>query len=870
MKFKFDKHLDYQKEAVEAIVDIFDTGRNTLAGEPEFQLHAQQPVVANELDMDAGQISRNVELIQERNRIEKGDRTLGLTDHNYTIEMETGTGKTYVYLRTALELNKRYGLKKFIVLVPSVAIREGVMKTIQQTKEHFIDMYGQGIDEFEYSSDKLSRVRDFAQGINVQMMVMTIQSFNKDANVMRQTPDRFHGERPLDIIAATNPVVIMDEPQNMESDLSKSAINDLNPLFKLRYSATHKKLHNLMYRLTPVDAYRRGLVKRIEVYGAEPADSESFMMKIKTIESKPGTSPRARVMLEAQTASGDYTIKETLIKPGDDLRRKTKNDKYKGLLVNDVNARENRVELSNGKHYYLEADTNENKEAIFRTQIRETIRAHMDKQRSVGDDIKVLSLFFIDKVDNYIHGDSMIRTIFEEEYSKLSANYEHFTNTLAHTVHNGYFAQTGSKSNRVAKDSTTGRSQADKEAYDLIMKDKERLLSMDESVSFIFTHSALNEGWDNPNVFQICTLNETTSSVKKRQEIGRGMRLARNVTGDQIKDEQVNTLAVIANESYREFVASLQSEYVAAGYKEAPPTPDARRRTIVKFRKYLAAESEDFKSLWAKIRQKTRFNIEISSETLIEKASSRVAEMDIDNLVVRVERVQIAFDSDGSLKPVYSSSSAGERLDRPVRIGNVIKRIEREVGLTRQTIFRILSEVDNLDLMFDNPEEYTRSVIDIIRTELNALLINEGLQYHPVEDMWEVSLFEDFGSYESKTLTLEKSAYDKVVFDSDGEREFAENLEHSRHVKLFVKLPAKFAVDTPLGTYNPDWAIVYEQDDQTKLYLVRETKFYSSFEKISYDEQQKIRCGQKHFDAISTDFAVSMQQDLSDLFKNRS
>lgn len=893
MKFKFDKHLDYQEEAINSIADIFDTGRNALYAEPEFRLQTQQPVVANELNVESQQIVNNVHNIQTNNNLPLSDiESQELTtedgkplttesgeplvasgydtlkhDRDFSIEMETGTGKTYVYLRTALELNKKYGLKKFIVLVPSVAIREGVMKTIQQTKEHFIDMYGQGIDAFEYDSSKLSRVRDFAQGINVHVMVMTIQSFNKDVNVMRQTPDRFHGERPLDIIAATKPVVIMDEPQNMESDLSKSAINDLNALFKLRYSATHKELHNLMYRLTPVDAYKRGLVKRIEVYGVEAADSEAFMMKVKTIEPKPGVSPRARVMLEVQTASGEYVVKEMLLKPGDDLHRKTKNNKYAGLLVNDINARENRVELSSGKYYFLEADTGENKEAIFRTQIRETIRTHMDKQKSVGDKLKVLSLFFIDKVSNYIYEESIIRTIFEDEYSKLAANYGQFSNKPADSVHKGYFAQTGPKNNRIAKDSTTGRSQADKEAYDLIMKDKERLLNLNESVSFIFTHSALNEGWDSPNVFQICTLNETTSSTKKRQEIGRGMRLARNAAGDQVKDEQTNVLAVIANESYREFVAGLQSEYDAAGYKEAPVPPDARKRTTVKFRKQLATESEDFQKLWAKIRQKTQFNIALDSTKLMEKAAKRVREMDTDNLVVRVERIQVTFDNEKKLRPVYSSSSAGERLDRPVRINNILARIERETGLTRKTIFNILSQANNLDLLFDNPENYIRSVIEIIRSELNALLINEGLHYYPVQDMWEVSLFEDFESYESKTIELEKSAYDRVAFDGVGEREFAENLEASRSVKLFVKLPAKFVVDTPLGTYNPDWAIVYEQDGKDKLYLVRETKFDIAYDNLRNDEKQKIACGRKHFEAIGADFDLAMYQDLSDLQK---
>jgi type III restriction enzyme len=870
MKFKFDKNLDYQVEAVDSVVEVFDTGRNMMAGEPEFALKAQQPVMSNELEMESGQIARQIEIIQKRNNIDEKDRAKDPSDRDFTVEMETGTGKTYVYLRTALELNKKYGLTKFIVLVPSVAIREGVMKTIAQTKQHFVDIYGRGIDAFAYDSGKLSRVQDYAQGINVQLMVMTIQSFNKDANVMRQKRDNVRSfDRMIDAIAATNPVVIMDEPQNMESELSKSAISDLNPLFKLRYSATHKELHNLMYRLTPVDAYKRGLVKRIEVYGVEASDTESFMMKVKEITPQKGSSPRAKVLLEVQLASGNYEVKEVALKPGDDLLRKSKkNSKYDGLMVNDINARENRVELSSGKYYYLETDAGENKAAIFRTEIRETIRAHMDKQLRVGDRLKVLSLFFIDKVDNYVPNDSIIRTVFEEEYAKLAENYEQFAGKPASAVHKGYFAQKGSKNNRTAQDSTTGKSQADKEAYDLIMKNKEKLLSFDEPVSFIFTHSALNEGWDNPNVFQICTLNETRSSVKKRQEIGRGMRLARDVNGPQVLDADVNILAVIANESYREFVAGLQNEYDTAGYKEAPTVNNARKRVNVKFRKHLAADSEDFQNLWAKIRQKTSFNIELDTKTLVENASAKIAEMDVNNLIVRVEQVQVAFDDDEKIKTIYSNSSAGERIDRNVRIGNIIKRIERETGLTRQTIFQILTEAGNIDLLFDNPEDYTRSAVAIINGAKQELLINKGLHYYPTDDMWEVSdIFVNFPSYESKTIALDNSVYDKVAFDGEGEKEFAKSLDDSRYVKLFVKLPSRFIVDTPLGTYNPDWAIVYEKDGQDKLYLVRETKFDVTWQNLREEEKQKILCGEKHFASIGADYKVAFQENLHDLLK---
>lgn len=517
MKFKFSKNLDFQIDAINSIVDIFDSGENIVNGNQPFQLHHQvSPVVANELEIDKARILKNVQAIQERNGIEKKSSSLSSMD--FSIEMETGTGKTYVYLRTALELNKRYGLKKFIILVPSVAIREGVMKTIEQTKEHFREMYPSGFSAFEYDSKKLSRVREFAQSLGVQFMVMTIQSFNKkELNIMHQTPDRFQGEKPIGLVAQTRPVVIMDEPQNMESDLSREAIQELKPLFKVRYSATHRELYNLMYRLTPVDAYRDGLVKKIEVYGVREDDPGAFVFRVNDIRTRKNQTPQANVTLEVKTANGDYALKSFWLKSGADLFHRTNNAKYEELYVSDVDARLSSVELSNGDVNEQTEDTGENKEEIFRLQIRETIKAHMRKQDELGERMKVLSLFFIDRVDNYVPGDGLIRRLFEEEFEQQKKRSVFFKGLDARNVHNGYFAQKKRRDETIAVD-TTGKSEADKEAYDLIMKKKERLLSFDEPTSFLFSHSALREGWDNPNVFQICTLNDTHTPMRKRQE----------------------------------------------------------------------------------------------------------------------------------------------------------------------------------------------------------------------------------------------------------------------------------------------------------------------------------------------------------------
>ncbi|MBI4225939.1 DEAD/DEAH box helicase, partial [Candidatus Roizmanbacteria bacterium] len=504
------------------------------------------------------------------------------------------------------------------------------------------------------------------------------------------------------------------------------------------------------------------------------------------------------------------------------------------------------------------------KKAIFRTQIRETIKAHLNKQEELGNKIKVLTLFFIDKVDNYMKKDGIIRKIFVEEFEKLKDSFDQFKNISSHLIHNGYFAKTRKKGEIIYKD-TDGKTKEDKEIYDLIMKDKEKLLSFSEPTSFIFSHSALKEGWDNPNIFQICALREVKREKERRQQIGRGLRLAVDTEGDRIFDNNINVLTVVANESYSEFVGGLQTEYIEAGYKELPKAANAREKVRIKFRKHLASESDDFKTLWDKIRRKTKFNIELDKKKFIENSVSKIKQLDINNLVVNVEKVQVDFDKTGTLKTIYQTTSYGERLVNRINIDNIIERISQETGITRTTTFEILTNIDNLDLLFKNPEEFIRSCISLINISLNELIINEGLKYIPTHDVWEVNLFQDFVSYAKKSIKSKKSVYERVVFDSEGERKFAENLEKNNRVILFTKLPPNFIVDTPLGDYHPDWAIVYKTDIGEKLYLIRETKFVDKLENIRPSEQQKIVCGQKHFKAIDVDFKPVKQLTLEDL-----
>ncbi len=884
MKFIFTKNLDYQLEAINAIVNLFDTGKNIIPLDEVFHLKNAHQIIPNELEINKDRIWKNLQSIQRINNISPTINELVSSyddpafiaqvpqlQMDFSIEMETGTGKTYVYLRTILELNQKYNLKKFIILVPSVAIREGVLKTLEQTKDHFRNIYNTGFDYFAYDSNKLNKIRDFAQSNDIQIMIMTVQSFaGNERLVMRQTPDRFHGEKPIDLIAATRPIVIMDEPQNMESDLAKEAIKDFNSLCRLRYSATHKDVYNLVYKLTPVDAYRKGLVKKISVYGVKENDTGDFIFNVKNIKTEKGKNPKAVVSIEAKDAGGQCAHKEVTLSAGDDVYRKSKNnEKYNRLIVQDIDANHNRVELSDGTFHVVD-QASENKELIFRTQIRETIKSHFDKQSEIGNRIKVLSLFFIDKVDNYIHDNSLIRNIFIEEFNKLKKNYELFKDVDVDTVHKGYFASKKTKGIIEYKDSTSGSSKEDKEAYDLIMKNKEQLLSFSEPVSFIFSHSALKEGWDNPNIFQICTLRETTSVMKKRQEIGRGLRLPVDIDGNRVYDQNIAKLTVIANSSYEEYAGGLQQEFVEAGYKGEVGVENKREIPLtVKTTKYL--HSDDFQELWKRISQKTVYSLDVLTERLTSNAVKKINELDIKAITVTVEKGVIYFGNDGAMHGTKEIAS-GYKIDKEIHIPNIVDRIARETNLTRKTVLDILSKVDNLDLVFQNPEEYVRSVILIIRTQLNNLLVNDGLTYARTGEHYTVDLFDEFSALPSRSIETKKSVFDHVVFDSKGESQFAEGLENDPKIKVYTKLPRGFYIDTPIGKYNPDWAMVWKDDDYNtgeKFFFVRETKFeYDDVERdTSWEEWQKIKCAMKHFQELDVDFAVSEKKDLSDLVK---
>ena len=585
MKLKFDSELDYQKEAMSSIVDIFEgqsvcssnfTVANSMDEAGTVGLFSTNLGVGNKLEIDEEDVLKNVKKIQLRNGLAQSNK-IKKGDYHFTIEMETGTGKTYVYLRTILELNKKYGFIKFIIVVPTVAVKEGVVKSIDIMTDHFKLKYDNVIfKSYEYKSKNLDILRDFATSDNIRIIVMTIQSFNKDTNVINKDHEKTNGLKPLEFIQETHPIVIIDEPQSAASTKkANDAIDSLNPLCTIGYSATHKEKYNLMYRLDAVDAYERQLVKQIEVASVMTKDHHNdAYLKLMSVSNK-GSTIIAKIEIDKRK-NGAIKRGFVNVKKGQDLFEISGcREQYSGYIVSEIYTGKDSeyVDFTSKDYIRLGEVRGElSDDIIKRAQIKKTIEEHLEKEMKLNQKgIKVLSLFFIDRVSNYRYYDEKGNSQkgkyalwFEEEYKKSIQKPKYKTlfedvdtETEAEIVHNGYFAQ---DKKGVLKD-TNGGTLADEDVYGLIMRDKERLLSFDSKLKFIFSHSALKEGWDNPNVFQICTLNETKSEMKKRQEIGRGLRLAVNQDGERIHGFNVNTLTVMANESYEDFAKKLQVEF---------------------------------------------------------------------------------------------------------------------------------------------------------------------------------------------------------------------------------------------------------------------------------------------------------------------
>lgn len=904
MKLKFDPNQQYQLDAIQAAVDVFAGqrkldgtsfgGQETLAFDGQ-QLSLEAAVArGNILELSNEQLIKNTHAVQERNKLKKSDVTTDKITNknvlahgmNFSIEMETGTGKTYVYLRTIHELYEQYGWKKFIIVVPSVAIREGVLKNLEITREHFAELYHKPeMNYYVWDSKKTGQAREFATNDTLQVMVITIDSFAKAANIMNKQSD--YG-RPLDFIRATNPVVIVDEPQNMETDTRKAAIESLHPLCTLRYSATHKNPYNLLYRLTPIDAYDKHLVKKIEVHSVLSEDSyNDAYVNVLKLERKGKSRIIAHIEVDA---SDEYGLQRRVVKvsPGDDLAELTGRAVYENYVVERIDFIEQAVEFANGKTVYVGQKDESLCEEILKRQIELTIEDHFDKQKQLGADVKVLSLFFIDKVANYREYTSggvvkgKFAEWFEESYKKVGAK-PRFAGVLdelaVKTVHDGYFAKDKSGQWKDSRDTKGegGRTKDDDSAYNLIMKDKERLLDPNEPLRFIFSHSALREGWDNPNVFTICTLNETSSEMKKRQEIGRGLRLPVDINGERVHDQNTNILTVVANESYADFSRKLQTEIeqeTGISFSGRIKNRDDRRQ--IRLTKSLAL-SDDFKELWERIKHKTVYRVAFDVDELVRQATKQLVLVEVVRPQIVDTRVRIEQLGAERGFTVSETPGAGVAANiQKVYVPDILSVLEKRTGLTRAMIFAVLDKADAFGKLARNPQQMIDEAARAINRAKQEVMV-DGISYQKTGESYDMCLFENHeleaylydAAMKSGAIAVDnpdKTIYDYVTVDSEVEYKFMKALEQADNIRFYVKLPGWFTIPTPLGSYNPDWAVVFDGDE--RVYFVAETKGVNKINNshLSASERGKILAARQHFVEVEVEY-VAPVRDLQSALK---
>jgi type III restriction enzyme len=869
MKIKFDSNQQYQRDAINAVLGLFD-GQPLSSGAFEFSLSDVGSLagltglgLGNQLKLDEAALLRNLQTVQQANKLPVSNALDGM---NFSVEMETGTGKTYVYLRSIFELHQRFGFCKFIIVVPSVAIREGVITSLRLMKQHFQTMFGNAaFDSWVYDSKQYSKLRQFAQSSTLQILVMNIDAFNKQANnVIHQDKDQLSGRKPIEFVQAAQPIVVLDEPQNMESEQAKKAIDRLNPLCTLRYSATHRNKYNLVYKLDPVQAYDLKLVKRIEV--SSVLDDPDFNQPYIQVQSISATQTKvtAKLLIDVNEKAGPKRKSVSISAGGVDLFDKSnQRGNYVDHIIDEINAADGYVRFTNGLVLNVGQTHGGRGDDVMRVQIRETVREHFDKELRIkkllpdiaGADarLKVLSLFFIDRVANYAAEDGKIRHWFIEAYKELSAlpNYRELSPSPVEKVHNGYF----SAYKGIPKD-TRGDTAADDDAYALIMQDKERLLSPDEPLRFIFSHSALREGWDNPNVFQICTLNETKSDIKKRQEIGRGLRLPVLESGERCFDASINRLTVIANEHYDEFAAKLQTEIEdECGVKFEGRIVNKKQARTAKLKQGWRL-NEDFKALWSRIKHKTRYAVDYQTDVLVAYAAKNLAARDkIAPSRMSVQKSGIVMSGDEVGTKLLAVREAEAKDCSAINVPDMLGYLQAKTELTRKTIAEILVRSGRLNEVPQNPQQFLEQAQQAIEAELHNLMI-DGIKYERISGQeYEMMLFEaeEITGALTSMIEVDNSIYDAVLFESEVERAFADAMSKREDIKLFIKLPGWFKIETPIGAYNPDWAIV-KQDD-AKVYLVRETKSTTDQLKLRGSEWAKIQCGKAHFDTLQVDFS---------------
>lgn len=893
MIFKFDSTQEYQIDAVESVVGLFE-GQAFVRNQLIVPQGATFQVVPNRLDLTDAQLLANLQKVQAGRDLKPDDALQTLSAEveavqgirevsfpNFSVEMETGTGKTYVYIRTALRLHQTYGLRKFVVVVPSVAVREGVKKTLEVTKGHFEDLFGKLPYRFSvYDSTRRSQTPAFALSDGVEIMVMTIDAFKRAETVIRQSREGL--DPPIFQLQATRPVLILDEPQNMESELSVSALASLNPLCALRYSATHRNPYNVVYRLTPFDAYRQGLVKRIEVASVIQQDNENLpFVRVEELKAVRRTII-ARLTVHKLMKSGKIQESTITVKSRDKLSEKTGRAEYDGFEVDEINPGAGYIAFTNNLELREGDEQGSDKDAIFEAQISFTIEEHFRRQRRLKPHgIKVLSLFFIDRVNNYAPDDGKLKLLFVKAFDEIKQRYVEWKNIKAMDVQKAYFASKTKKAGEVEFLNSSGKTKEDDDAFNLIMREKERLLSFDEPVGFIFSHSALREGWDNPNVFQICTMREVGKDTERRQQVGRGIRLPVNQDGDRIQDDQINILTVVANETYERFVAGLQHEIEHEYGKEGlpPPPPDRRKKTSIKLRKNFMLKPE-FKELWERIKHRTRYSVEIDSNKLIEETLAELDEVTISKPRIAVSKANVRVDDAEDFFEPIVMSGAKTAIDLAGRypLPNLIEVMESlmentspPMRLSRRTLLEIFKRTKQRQAATDNPHEFAISAVNILKSKLAEQLIR-GIKYEKDGTWYEQTQFvEKIDTWDDYIVRSDEVGgvggthlYDGVRWDSEGvEKSFIAELEKRTDVKLYIKLPDWFTVDTPIGRYNPDWAIVMNdpEGDDEKLYLVRETKGTLKLDELRPDERRKIESGRKHFKALGVNFKVVTSAD---------
>ena len=988
MKFKF-KIQQYQTEAVENTVAVFQGQpshalspyRRDLGNYKEKQIRYEEDEIGygnHRLELDRRTMLRNIRFVQNLYDITPSETLAqGVAPVNLDIEMETGTGKTYVYIKTMFELNKQYGWSKFIVVVPSIAIREGVDKSFTMLEDHFMELYGKKARPFVYDSSNLQRLDSFSSDSGLCVLIINTQAFaasmkeggrSKESRIIYSKQDNFGSRRPIDVIAANNPIIIMDEPQKMEGDATQAGIKRFNPLFVLNYSATHKTKHDTVYALDALDAYRQRLVKRIHVKGFELKNLRgiSGYMYLDGIELSPKRPPIARIEIETKTASGTIVRKTKAFGMGGSLYEESGLAEYEGFTLTEINLQGyvtflNGVTLRRGE---VVGDTSEL--TMQRVQIRETIMSHLEKERQLFKrGIKCLSLFFIDEVAKYKSYDEagnevkgVFQKIFEEEYARLVSEEfhiwdedynEYLRRFTPQEVHRGYFS-IDKKTNRVTDgkvEKKTGLSD-DISAYDLILKNKERLLSFEEPTRFIFSHSALREGWDNPNVFQICTLRHSNSTTAKRQEVGRGLRLCVDKNGVRMDKEllgedvhEVNKLTVIANESYADFTSALQKEtrevlrkravqatvayftgkqikigeelhtideseasriivyledndyidkdkHITPEYREAvangnvaplPPKlepiaggvtrlinsifdPKAldditrnEKTTTLENKLNENFDKEEFQALWKEINHQYVYTVSYDSDELIGKAIQHInAELDVKRLrYIMVEGMQDEKQVTEFGDTRSQSHQLTDICTSTVRY-DLVGDIAKGANLTRRTVVKILQGIkeSKLYLFKNNPEEFIRKVISIIKEQKSTMIV-ETIHYNITEGKYDSNIFTVKSKMDfDKAYEAKKHITDYVFSDSKGERQFAHDLDEAKEVVVYAKLPRTFHIPTPVGNYAPDWAIAMEADGIKHIFFIAETKGSLSSMDLTKIEQAKIECAEKLFNSIST------------------